>query len=819
MDHDTSNSPGKAGWREKLGLGTGAKTMPKIADEFKPARPTPTPDPDPEPKPRSEAERPRRAGRGERQKPQPVARPAPMAPRPQQQAKPQPQAKPEPGSPLSERLKAQRQAAEKLAEQRILAARAAKGDQKPSDKPKFSFAEEEIAQAKREGPAEQKRDYQPVFASRPGSDGGAKPPPAGAPGTLPPLVPPRPALGGERPITPQPGDGRALPGANFPPRHQAGALPPSGYRPLDPPNYPARQQPPGPPPRPAAYGNGAYPEGRIAPPRAYDSYRRPPPGGAVEADEAFRGRRSRTMPARGRMPGYEDEFGEAFEDEAPPRRRASAQDYHQAYRDYADDYDHDERRRSTGPWLIALALLVFAMLATAGWYYFYFMKPSQVSSAEVPVISAPDKPAKSEPEPSQQNASALGTSGNQSALDGSPDRRKQIYDRVLGDDTAEGNKIVPTQEQPQQIEPAGDQPPQQTQGALPQPSAQGNSGAGTSQSTEPLPLPLPPPPGSSSDQQGSVNPTASDRVAAFKSSTENSQATAQPAAANDMIAPIPGEADAPTKGSAIVPQSPAQPVEKSVEELPAKKTQVAAGDDAPAARPPEPSPAKPAKLKSKAAKAQSKKKATSPAVEEISAPEPTEPIMPPPSQAATQQTPATQPATMPDQAAAATPQPEKKSGSFFDFLDGSGKPTHLTGKRADQPDFSNSSSLNTAAKPASEEVPATDQQVAAISPDQQPQPQPIPAPEPTEPKAQAGGYLAQLASFRSEADAMAEFNRLRVKYGDLVGSLSPRVTKASVSGTTRYRLGVGPVASREAAARICNSLIAAGERDCLVRGN
>jgi len=157
--------------------------------------------------------------------------------------------------------------------------------------------------------------------------------------------------------------------------------------------------------------------------------------------------------------------------------------------------------------------------------------------------------------------------------------------------------------------------------------------------------------------------------------------------------------------------------------------------------------------------------------------------------------------------------------SFFDFLDGSSKPTHLTGKRADQPDFSNSSSLNTAAKPASEEVPATDQQVAAISPDQQPQPQPIPAPEPTEPKAQAGGYLAQLASFRSEADAMAEFNRLRVKYGDLVGSLSPRVTKASVSGTTRYRLGVGPVASREAAARICNSLIAAGERDCLVRGN
>src|SRR5262249_3668894 len=152
---------------------------------------------------------------------------------------------------------------------------------KPSDKPKFSFAEEEIAQAKRETPpTEQKRDYQPAFAARPGSDGGAKPPQAGAPGTLPPLVPPRPALGGQRPVTPQPGDSRAPTGAPSPPAYQGGALPPWGYRPLDPPNYPARQQPPGSPPRPPAYGNGAYPESRMAPPRAYDSYRRPPPGGA-----------------------------------------------------------------------------------------------------------------------------------------------------------------------------------------------------------------------------------------------------------------------------------------------------------------------------------------------------------------------------------------------------------------------------------------------------------------------------------------------------------------------------------------------------------
>ncbi len=65
------------------------------------------------------------------------------------------------------------------------------------------------------------------------------------------------------------------------------------------------------------------------------------------------------------------------------------------------------------------------------------------------------------------------------------------------------NQIVPTQEQPQQVEPTGDQQPQlkpQTLGAAePQLNAQGNGGsAGTSsdvnQPVDPLPLPLPPPP-------------------------------------------------------------------------------------------------------------------------------------------------------------------------------------------------------------------------------------------------------------------------------------------------------------------------------------
>ena len=69
------------------------------------------------------------------------------------------------------------------------------------------------------------------------------------------------------------------------------------------------------------------------------------------------------------------------------------------------------------------------------------------------------------------------------------------------------------------------------------------------------------------------------------------------------------------------------------------------------------------------------------------------------------------------------------------------------------------------------------------------------------------------------AEAMAEFDHLRAKHGDVLNGLSPRVVKATVAGASRYRLGVGPLASRSAASKVCNSLIAAGERDCLVRSN
>ena len=80
------------------------------------------------------------------------------------------------------------------------------------------------------------------------------------------------------------------------------------------------------------------------------------------------------------------------------------------------------------------------------------------------------------------------------------------------------------------------------------------------------------------------------------------------------------------------------------------------------------------------------------------------------------------------------------------------------------------------------------------------------------------GYVVQLASFRSEVEAAGEFRRLQSRHPQLVGALQQRIQRADLGASgTFYRLGVGPLGNKDQASRLCNSLIAAGEKDCLVR--
>jgi cell division protein FtsN len=110
---------------------------------------------------------------------------------------------------------------------------------------------------------------------------------------------------------------------------------------------------------------------------------------------------------------------------------------------------------------------------------------------------------------------------------------------------------------------------------------------------------------------------------------------------------------------------------------------------------------------------------------------------------------------------------------------------------------------------------AADTQVASIDSE----PEAVPAAKPKKaasPASSGGGYVVQLGSYRSEAEALAEMDRLKSRHGNVLGAMPTLISEATVAGSKRYRAGV-TAGSREAANRVCSSLLSRGERDCLVR--
>lgn len=93
--------------------------------------------------------------------------------------------------------------------------------------------------------------------------------------------------------------------------------------------------------------------------------------------------------------------------------------------------------------------------------------------------------------------------------------------------------------------------------------------------------------------------------------------------------------------------------------------------------------------------------------------------------------------------------------------------------------------------------------------------EPAPAPAPS---TGSGDYVIQTAAFRSEEEAQDEYRKLRDKHGALIGNYGPMIQRADLgSRGVYYRLRLGPIASKDAASGLCDSLLAAGEKDCLVR--
>jgi cell division septation protein DedD len=82
-----------------------------------------------------------------------------------------------------------------------------------------------------------------------------------------------------------------------------------------------------------------------------------------------------------------------------------------------------------------------------------------------------------------------------------------------------------------------------------------------------------------------------------------------------------------------------------------------------------------------------------------------------------------------------------------------------------------------------------------------------------------GGYLVQVSSQRSEAEAQAAYRSLRTKYSSVFGDRQHVIRRADLgSKGVFYRAMVGPFGSREEAIQVCGNLKAAGG-DCVVQSN
>ncbi len=85
--------------------------------------------------------------------------------------------------------------------------------------------------------------------------------------------------------------------------------------------------------------------------------------------------------------------------------------------------------------------------------------------------------------------------------------------------------------------------------------------------------------------------------------------------------------------------------------------------------------------------------------------------------------------------------------------------------------------------------------------------------------AEAGNYVVQISSQRSESEAQASFRALQTKYPNVLGSRQPLIRRADLgSKGVYYRAQVGPFATADDANQLCGNLKAAGGQ-CIVQRN
>ena len=775
---DNSGNTDKRNWRERLGIGktASAADMPKLASDFKPVGAEPTKvdqaaSTDDKPVHRGVPHAPAKAApmaprtaakpvaKATGTPPNPMAKSIAAAPTIPAPARPvTPRTQPLATDALANKLKDQRDAAERLALQRVQAAKqkaeATLNAGGATAKPKFSFADESA----------------PTNAAAPSSSAqGARPaasPSYGATPTQPnafspqQIQPPRPQLGGGgfgAPPNFKPQGQGYVPQGGFqqqPFQQNYGFQQPPAYRPIDPNTgyAPPPVQPYMPPPmRQPSQPTAAQPAQRSPQTQPRVS------GLEQRAPSAPRGPQVSLGPAVTRPSTSDDIF-----EPTPVRasgRRATANEYQQAYRDELGYEDDAPRSRILITLLSFLMLsIIVAIAAVYGWGYYVKNLHSATATNAVPVVSAPATPTKVTPD----NTIQAGQSDTAS--------KKQIYDRIEGDHEVPGGPLKSSEESPT-IQPGA------AKGIAPTGQAPKATGG-----TEGVPLPLPPPPGGGTGQQGSLTPDIKTDVANLTPAAEQSSA------AISSTAPVDQTSVPPPGSQAALPMP-----------------------EPPGSTPPPPSKIADAVEPSQSTTADKTKTAT----ETIAALKPpaTSPTPLASGTSQTEQVPA--PTKKPDKLKklvlgkslgakplVLVPAAKSPANSRVKIANTAPTPIAITGGNSLYGDAGTQIAAVAPVKPTAPVVLNPTPKLVA------PSPQPTPA---------GNGFVAQLASFNSKTEANAEYQRLSLKHGAIISRYAPIITQAQIAGSTRYKLNLGPMATNDAASSVCSALISAGERDCVVR--
>lgn len=118
--------------------------------------------------------------------------------------------------------------------------------------------------------------------------------------------------------------------------------------------------------------------------------------------------------------------------------------------------------------------------------------------------------------------------------------------------------------------------------------------------------------------------------------------------------------------------------------------------------------------------------------------------------------------------------------------------------------------------PDPEPAPQPEVQTRVQTPDPEPQPEPA-SPASSGPTVDlSGGWVVQIASFRSEADAEAAWVAFRTRFSDVASGAAPDVLQVDIPDRgTYHRLRIAAFASRDEAVNFCSILQSRGQ-DCLV---